>query len=477
MATLRLRQPIIAPPSDRSFWLQDIGARSTTEPLRSAQRTDIAIVGGGFTGLWTALRIRALAPEARVTILEADQCGSGGSGRNGGQVHSWFAELDRISAVVGVEEARRLCADTVDAIVELEQLQRDGTIDMDLRLDGWLWTASSIAQEGAWARAVAMTEAAGAHRFRPLTAGEIQSRTGSSASYAGVIEPNAGTVHPAKLALGLRGMALSRGVVIHEQSPVIDIQPGRICTLRTAHGALQAEKVVLAANAWLAALPELRRHLYVVESQVIATAEAPDLLDRIGWRDGASICDSQSLVLYYQRTPKGRVIFGRGSGGVVFRDDFDSSFNRSPQHGRDNVRELHRVYPTLRGVPIEYDWSGPIDCVPEHVPVFDHLRTHPNIFFGMGFNGTGIAQTPIGGRILASLALEQRDRWSSSGLVGIERRLSLPPEPFRYLGARLVRSAIRRKNDAEIRNAKPDMLTRFVSGFKPGSRKSMPSSG
>jgi glycine/D-amino acid oxidase-like deaminating enzyme len=290
-----------------------------------------------------------------------------------------------------------------------------------------------------------------------------------------VVEANAGTVHPAKLAIGLRKLALSRGVVIHERSPVVDIVPGKTCTLRTARGEVRAEKVVLAANAWLSALPELRRHLYVVESQVIATAPVPDLLDGIGWRDGASICDSQRQVLYYQRTPKGRVIFGRGSGGVAFRDDFGADFNRSPEHGRDNLRELHRVYPSLRGVPVEYDWSGPIDCVPEHVPVFDHLRRHPNVFFGMGFNGTGIAQTPVGGHILASLALERKDRWSASGLVGIDRRLSLPPEPFRYLGARLVRMAVRRRNEAEIRNATPDRLTRVISDLTPGRSARRPS--
>lgn len=471
MATIRLRQPVVAAPSDRSFWLQDIGADAATAPLEGTERADVAIVGGGYTGLWTALRIRELAPETRVTVLEADLCGSGASGRNGGQVHSWFAELDQISAVVGVEEAHRLCAETADAIAELEQLQVQGAIDMDLRLDGWMWTASSIAQEGAWERAVAMAEAAGADRFRPLTAEEIERRTGSSASYAGVVEPNAGTVHPAKLAVGLRDLAISRGVVVHERSPVLDIVPARMCTVRTSRGAVQAEKVVLAANAWLSALPELRRRLYVVGSQVIATAEVPGLLDRIGWRDGASICDSQRNVLYYQRTPKGRVIFGRGSGEVAFRGDFGAAFNRSPQHGRDNLRELHRVYPTLRGVPVEYDWSGPIDCVPEHVPVFDHLRRHPNIVYGMGFNGTGIAQTPIGGRILASLVLERKDRWSASGLVGIGRRHALPPEPIRYLGAKLVRSAIRRMNDAEIRNQTPDAFTRLLSGLMPGSRE------
>jgi glycine/D-amino acid oxidase-like deaminating enzyme len=234
---------------------------------------------------------------------------------------------------------------------------------------------------------------------------------------------------------------------------------------------LQAEKVVLAANAWLAALPELRGHLYVVESQVIATPPVPDQLERIGWRSGTSICDSQSNVLYYQRTPQGRVVFGRGSGGIAFRDDFGASFNRNPARSRDNVKEMHRVYPTLRDVGAQYDWAGPIDCTPEHVPVFDHLHDHPNIFFGMGFNGTGIAQTPIGGRILASLALERRDRWSMSGLVGLARRQKLPSEPIRYLGAKLVRAAIRRRNDAEIRNERAGPITRFISGFVPGSRK------
>ena len=471
MPSLRLRPPVMAAASDRSFWLQDIGARPATPPLAGTLRADVAIVGGGYTGLWTALRIRELAPELRVVVLEAHLCGSGASGRNGGQVHSWFAELDRLSAVVGVEEARHLCADTADAIAELERMQRDGVVDMDLRLDGWLWTASSIAQEGAWERAVTMTEAARANRFRALSAEEIERRTGSSASYLGVVEPNAGTVHPAKLAIGLRDLALARGVMIHEQSPVREIQPGPVCELRTSGGAVQADKVVLAANAWLSAIPELRRYLYVVASQVIATQPVPDLLDRIGWRDGASICDSQAQVLYYQRTRQGRVVFGRGSGDIAFGGRIGSTFNRRPEQGRENRRELHRVYPALRGVPIEYDWAGPIDCVPEHVPVFDHLRGHPNIFYGMGFNGTGIAQTPIGGRILASLVLERRDRWSGSGLVGSARRQTLPREPFRYAGAKLVRAAIRRKNATEIINQRPDALTRLVLRLMPGGAR------
>ncbi|WP_414832684.1 NAD(P)/FAD-dependent oxidoreductase [Afifella sp. YEN Y35] len=469
MATITLRQPSAAQPSDRAFWLQDIGADAATPPVAGSVCADIAIVGGGYTGLWTALRIKEAAPDTRVVLLEADFCGSGASGRNGGQVHSWFAEIDRLSAVVGEEEARSLCLASVDAIAELDELQRSGLVDMDLRLDGWLWTASSIAQEGAWAKAVAMTEAAGADRFELISADDIAQRTGSSASYVGVVEKNAGTVQPAKLARGLRDLAISRGVTVHEHSPVQEIVPGAPSKLRTPNGVVEADKIVLAANAWLSALPELRRHMYVVDSRVIATGRTPDTLDRIGWRDGAAICDSQDQVLYYQRTDEGRVVLGRGTGGVAFRGDFGASFNRNPQGARDNVRELHRLYPQLRGVPIEFDWAGPIDCVPEHVPVFDHLKGHPNIFFGMGYNGTGIAQAPIGGRILASLALGHKDRWSQCGLVGLAGRASLPPEPFRYIGAKLVGAAINRKNEAEIRNRVPGPLTRLVIKLMPGA--------
>lgn len=470
MPPITLRQPVLPPSADRSFWLQDIDAQSVTEPLAGSQQADIVIVGGGYTGLWTALRLREQAPEKRIMVLEAGHCGSGASGRNGGQIHSWYAEIAQLAAVVGEQEARRLCADTADSIAEIKALHDRGLIDCDLRLDGWLWTASSTAQEGAWSQAVAMTEAAGADRFRSLDADEIHRRTGSPVSYTGVVEPDAGSVHPGKLAIGLRDLAIARGVIVHENSPVLEIHPGPVCRLRCSSGEVTAPTLVLAANAWLAGIPELRQYLYIVQSQVIATAEIPQRLDKLGWRDGAAICDSQRQVLYYQRTPKGRVIFGHGSGLTAFRENFGAEFNRSTKRGRDNIAELRRVYPELADVEITHDWAGPIDCSADHLPVFDHLADHPNIFFGMGFNGTGIAQTPIAGRILASLALGSRDRWSESRLVGIGNRLKLPPEPFRYLGGRLVRAAIRRRNALEIRNERPDPITRVLSDMTPGRR-------
>ncbi len=161
------------------------------------------------------------------------------------------------------------------------------------------------------------------------------------------------------------------------------------------------------------------------------------------------------------------MIFGRGTGGIAYDDRIGSSFNRSGDGGADNVRELHRVYPQLKDVPILCDWSGPIDCTAEHLPVFGHLQGHANIFYGMGFNGTGIAQAPVAGRILASLVLGRSDAWSRCGLVGLDKRTRLPPEPFRYVGARVVRKAIRRKNDLEILDRKAGPVTRLLAGLAP----------
>ena len=176
MTNYTLRLPVLATPSERSYWLQDAGASPATAPLKGELKVNVAIVGGGYTGLWTALRLKEQEPGLSIAILEADCCGAGASGRNGGQVHSWFAEIDLLTTVVGETEALALCRATSDAIDELEALQASGAIDMDLRLDGWLWSASSKAQEGAWQKALAMTQAVGEDRFDILSADEIARR-------------------------------------------------------------------------------------------------------------------------------------------------------------------------------------------------------------------------------------------------------------------------------------------------------------
>lgn len=465
----KLRPPVIAPETDQSYWLQstraldDIPAPALTGPAAA----DIAIIGGGLTGLWTAIRILAADPAQKVTVLEADICGSGASGRNGGQIHSWFESLDRLASVTGPEEALRLAQASRDAIRELKALQDAGEIDMDLRLDGWIWSASSRAQEQAWEPALERCQENGAAPYRRLDAAELNRRTGSSVPYTGVVEEMAGSLNPGKLMRNLKKYAIRKGVTIHEHTPALSITPGRLARVETSGGELSAPKVLIATNAWASSIPELRRKMYVVDSQVVVTEPIPDRLDALGWKAGEAICDAQNQVLYYQRTVDGRVVFGRGSGGTIVGDRIGAKMNRHPRWVQDSIREFRRVYPSLKDVKIDYDWLGPIDCVPAHVPMFGNLTGHDNIYYAIGWNGTGLAQIPACSRILSSMVLGLDDQWAHSKLINQATAKSLPPEPIRYIGATIVRGALVRKNAAEIRDRKSGILTEAVVRLMP----------
>lgn len=467
---IKLRAPIVATNEDQSYWLQSTrGLDDAPAPALKGQNStaDIAIIGGGLTGLWTAIRIIEADPTSKVTILEADICGSGASGRNGGQVHSWFESLDRLTSITGPEEALRLATATTDAIQELKRLQETGEIEMDLRLDGWIWSASSRVQEKAWEPAMKQSAEAGFSPYRRLDAAEISRRTGSTVPYTGVVEDNAGSLNPGKLMRSLKKYALRKGITIHEHTPVQAIEPGQKVRLQTPEGALTAEKILIATNAWASSVPELRRKMYVVDSQVIVTEPIPERLDALGWTGGEAICDAQNQVLYYQRTTDGRVMFGRGSGGTIFGARLGAKMNRNKRWVRDSIRELHRVYPSLKDVKIDYDWLGPIDCVPAHVPMFGNLTGHRNIFYAVGWNGTGLAQIPACSRILSSMILGLEDQWAQSKLINQTTVKSLPPEPIRFIGANVVRAALIRKNAAEIRDQKPGILTEAVVRLMP----------
>lgn len=469
-ATFRLRPPVVAPREQRSLWITQSGLLDHDEldPLGSASvETDVAIIGGGYTGLWTALRIRERSPQTRVTVLEADYCGSGASGRNGGQVHSWYESLTRLSGVCGPAEALRLAAATAAAIDELEELQSAG-LDIDLRLDGWLWTANTTSQLGSWDGVLATCRAAGVEPYDLLDAAEARRLSGSSTALGGVLERRAGTVNPAKLALVLRDLCVDRGVIVHEGTAVSSVTPGAPALLGTSGGGtVRAGRVVLANNAWAASIPELRRKMFLVDGLIVATPPIPERLDAIGWVGGQAICDSQQQVLYFQRSTDGRVIFGRGGGGAIYKDHLGAGSNRNATWVPAAVAEFRRLYPELADVPIESDWTGPVDLTPQHLPVFGSLRGHPSVIYGVGWSGSGLSQIPVGSRILASLALGEDDEWSRSGLVEQPVFAHLPPEPIRFAGSQVVRRAVTRKNTAERNGSRVGPVASWLSNLVP----------
>ncbi|GAB2530405.1 NAD(P)/FAD-dependent oxidoreductase [Paramicrobacterium agarici] len=465
-STLDLRTPVTLSDDDRSYWLRSVSL-SPQPSLDRSITADVVIIGGGLTGLWSAIRIAEADPSKKVVILEASRCGDGASGRNGGQLHSWFDSLERLTQVTGEREALDLASMTVEAIEELRALQEDQGYDLGLRLDGWLWTASARSQEGSWAATQEHAHQNGKRPYRSINGDEIQNRTGSAVSYLGVEEELAGTVHPGKLVHSLVRYALTKGVTIYEHSAVRSIAPGNPVVATTEHAEVTAASCVIATNAWASSIPDIRKYMYTVDSQVIATEPIPRRLDAIGWRGGEAICDSQSQVLYYQRTVEGRVVFGRGSGGPVYRDRLGKKQNRHPRWKKDTIAEFHRVYPSLKDVAIAHDWVGAIDCVPSHVPIIGHLRGQKNVIYAVGWNGTGLAQIPACSRIIASLALGKDDRWSQSSLVNQRNLKRLPPEPIRFIGAWFVRAAVVQQNRAAIQNKRANPLAALIVKLMP----------
>ncbi|MDQ2682005.1 MAG: FAD-binding oxidoreductase, partial [Chloroflexota bacterium] len=207
-------------------------------------------------------------------------------------------------------------------------------------------------------------------------------------------------------------------------------------------------KVVLATNAWTAAIPELRRQMIVVSSDMIATAPIPERLEDMGWTGGESMADCRVMVHYGHVTHDKRIAIGRGSGALAYLGRVTRSFD-GVQAKADVVEAgLRKFYPSLAGVPITHRWGGAVDRSRSGTLIFGQLTGSPNICYGVGYSGTGVGQSVIGGKILASTALERVDQWSSSRL-NQGPVLLYPPDPIRFFGGLAVRKALTVKEESE----------------------------
>ena len=456
--------------SHRSLWLQEALADTpeAAPPLTGAQRADVAIVGGGYVGLWTALRIKELDPACDVCVLEQDICGGGASGRNGGFVLGWWPKLETLVALCGSDEAVRLCHAVEQGVDEIGAFCTANGIDAHYRKAGHLWTATTTPTVGAWTETVELARSLGAENaFVDISDADVARRAGSPVHLAGVFEPVSATVQPALLVRGLRRVALERGVRIFEDTRVSAIDRRSPAVLRTQHGAVTAERVVFATNAWAASLRELHRRLVAISSDIVATAPIPERLAEIGWTGGEAVSDSQQMVHYYSCTRDGRIVFGKGGWGIAVAGRIPGSFDRHERRAADVTADFQRIYPALTDVEITHDWSGPIDRSANGIPLLGHLGGRDHLLYGVGWSGNGVGPSWLGGRILGSLALGRRDEWSQCGIVDNGRAGTLPPEPIRYLGGHVVRTAVVRKERAHRRGEEPGRLTRMLCDLAP----------
>ena len=451
----------------RSLWLEEALTAAEDAPrLEGDERADICIVGGGFTGLWTAIRLKEHDPSLDVVLVEADVCGAGASGRNGGFVLTWWAKFGTLKKVCGGDEAIRLARASAQAVDGIGAFCAEHGIDAHYRRDGWLWAATSEAQLGAWEETLATIAHYGEDPFERLEPGEAARRAGEKTHLGGVYEPTAATVQPAFLARGLRRVAIEKGVRVFENSAMTKLERSHPPRVVTSQGVVTAAKVVLALNAWAAALPEVRRSLVVIASDIVATTPAPERLASIGWTGGTCISDSRLLVNYYRTTVDGRLVFGRGGGKLAFGGKVGTAFDGPSPRATAVTESMRALYPSFEQVPVTHSWMGPIDRTQVGLPFFAGFGGREEILYTIGYSGNGVGPSYLGGKILASIALGLDDEWSRAGLVR-EPVGTFPPEPVRYLGGRLVRSAVERKEAAEDRGAHAGRLTLLLADLAP----------
>jgi hypothetical protein len=257
-------------------------------------------------------------------------------------------------------------------------------------------------------------------------------------------------------------------VRIFERSPMTELHADRRVSVRTAGGQVTADRVVLAMNAWGASLPQLRRALVIVASDVIATEPVPERLREIGWAAELSISDSRRLVNYYRISDDGRVVFGKGGGTLARGGRVGASYHRRSARAQEVHNQLRHIYPALWDVPIASSWRGPIDYSLTGLPFFCRLNGREDIVVGVGFSGNGVGPSHIAGQTLAKLALEGRDERMPLALTAPPSG-RLPREPLRYIGGLTVRAATDRKEAAEDLGRQAGPITRMLARLDPTS--------
>ena len=458
-------QTTIPPDAGRSWWLREALADDPGEPappLRGDTVADVVILGGGYTGMWTALHLAELEPGIDIAILEQDIAGGGASGRNGGFVNSFWGDIEYLAQRFGDRAAIALCETGEESVRAIGRFCDEHRIDAWYRGDGEYVVAASDDQIGRWADSVITADRLGVNEhFHVLSAAEMRERIASPVFRGALFRKVGATVHPARLARGMRRVLLERGVRVFEDTPVTRFGAGEPALAETPGGTVRAGTAVIALNAWASYWKRFRRTVVVRGSYIVLTAPAPEKLKEIGWTDGSGLADMRSAVHYVRTTPDGRISFGVGGMQPNLARRIGPRFAYDPQAIRIAVEDLHRMFPGFVDVPIQAAWGGPIDVSGHHLPTFGMIG-RGNVHYGHGYTGNGVGPAHLGGRILAHRLLGKSDPILDLPLVDLEA-LRFPPEPIRSPGALVANTAIRRKDQAEDEAEEPNPLIDFVA--------------
>lgn len=443
-----------------SFWFDELGIDPQPDPEPLPARTDVAIVGGGYTGLWTAFYLKRAEPGLDVTVFEADVAGFGASGRNGGWcmgaawgTESLLANPETRSRGLALQRA---LFDTVDEVGRVSQAEN---IDCHFARGGTLRIATAPFMVERHRREIDELHALGftEHDFRWLDADTARTRLNVPRNHGAIHAAHCAAIQPARLVRGLADTVRRLGVTILEGTPVTAIRPGRV---DTARGAVAAGRILRATEAYTASLTGHRRTLLPIYSKMVVTAPLPDALwQEIGLGNRETFGDDRRMVIYGQRTLDGRLAFG-GRAGYEFGSRRRRTLPPDDPDFDGIVRTLRGLVPQLAEVPITHRWGGVLG-VPRHWRPCVQFDRRSGLGWAGGYVGEGVAAANLAARMLTDLVLER-----DSALTALPWVDDVPPrwepEPLRWLGVRAIRAIGARADWIELNRQRP---SRFWGGL------------
>lgn len=443
------------------LWFDQLAEPVVPRPaLEGDLEVDVAIVGAGFTGLWTAYYLAERQPGLRVAVLERDVAGYGASGRNGGWCIGELAvAAQRVARQAGEEAAARQERAIVATVAEVARVVAAEGIDCGFHLGGQLTLARNRAQELRLRRTVDEAHADGTPEqdLRWLDADEVRRTVRADGVHGAVWFAHCAVVQPAELVRGLADAAERRGVELFEATPVTAIRPGAV---EAPRGEVRARWVVLATEAYTGRLDGERRTLVPLESHMLATEPlAAEVWEEIGLADRPALADGRNRYVYAQRTADDRIAIGGTGAPYRFRSRIDDRPVRSPLHERLEAT-LTDLFPILEGVAITHRWRGVL-AVPRDWHPAVLADAEQGLARAGGYVGEGVAASNLSGRTLADLLTGQRTELADLPWVG-HRSRSWEPEPLRWMGTRAGPALFALADRSEALTGRPSRLAGLV---------------
>ncbi len=427
--------------SDKSFWLATYGDYLPNPALQGDINTDVAIIGGGFTGLSAAYNLRKDDQGISVAVLEGEVVGFGASGRNGGFSMTLFGLEPAVTkAIFGQQrtvEAHRYMERAVDYVDELIK-QHD--LQSDYWFPGFLRAATTPGYAKRIQHDLEILTSMGISGITWIEQEQIKKEVNSPRFLGGWWEPRSGLLNPAKQARELKRLAIQFGVQVYEETPVLEIRRGADFTLATPKGKVTAKKIMFATNAYSHLFPQLRRKQVPAFTHMIVTEPlSPDQLAPIGWQNRQGIEDARNLVHYFRLTQDNRLVMGGSNVSLAYGGDMQRDLNN--QTFADLERDTVWLFPHLRGVKITHRWGGPVSVPIDMAPAIGFAGDE-RALYSLGCVGHGVSMTHLNGRTLADLVLEQKTDLTEVWFIN-RRMIPWPPEPIRLVASQLIRGYLR----------------------------------